>query len=225
MPAIVANAKHFLISTDYPQDKVVWLYSGSATFDGMTSLTIPHGLPFIPLIDFTWSYQSNFTTTYTDNAGPSPATAPGFLFDLQVSAMADATNVYLSARGPAAAATGYYRLYAFQPSTSNVVLSPTVSSADAFVLNSSHNYSKLLTAGYVDHGSGAFSLSVAHNLGYVPQVQIWHGDTQVGQLSWNGDDASGGWQIEVTATHLLFTASALNNFFTGRFHYRIYMDE
>ena len=225
MTAIAANATNFLINSDYPMDKVVYLLSGSVTMDGSTFFQIPHGLPFTPLIDLTWSYQADFSVSYTNNAGPAPASAPGYIFDLQVAVESDATNLYFSAHGPASAKTVYYRVFGFQPDDSNVSLPSTVSAADTFILNSGSNYAKLLIAGHTAYSSGAVNVVVPHNLGYLPQVQVWQSSIRTAPIAVTGDDMSGSWQVEVTSTSVIISISAFNNFNSGTLYYRVYMDQ
>ena len=222
MPAIAANAQNFLINSDYPMDKVVYLLSDSASMTGGTSLTIPHGLPFTPLVDMVWSYNSNFSVTYSDNAGPAPSAVYGWVFDLQVTVQSDATNIYINAGGPAAAATVYYRVFAFQPDDSNVELPATASSGDSFVLNSTYNYAKLLTAGHVSYGTGAVSMVIPHNLGYIPQVKVWLKSTRLNPLNALSDDPFL-WRIDATTASI--TVSNTSTFTAGTMYYRIYMDQ
>lgn len=225
MPAIAANAQNFLINSDYPMDKVVYQFSSSQTMDGSTFFSFPHGLPFAPLIDLTWSYTPDFSVSYTINAGPAPASVPSYLFDLQVYASSDATNIYIDCYGPASAQTVYYRIFGFQPDDSNVTLPSTVASGENFIFNSTYNYAKLLTAGHAPFTAGGVFITIPHNLGYLPQVQVWQKTTRTNLIAVSGDDPSGSWQIEVTSTSLTMTLSPFNSLSSGTLYYRIYMDQ
>jgi len=221
---MAVDPRNFLVNSDYPLDKVVYLNSSSASIGGGTTITIPHGLPFTPLVDLTWSYNSNFATSYTNNTGPAPASVPWFIFDLQVYVDADATNIYIEAYGPAAATTVYYRVFGFQPSTSNVAVDFTAPSADNFALNTDYNYTKLLAQGTEAHGTGVVSITIPHNLGHIPQVQVWRqSSSRTSMLSFSGDPASFSWQIEVTTSSVILYNPGM--FVTGTLHYRIYIDE
>lgn len=227
MPAILSNAKNFLVNSDFPFDNVIYLKSDSTAMDSSTNLSFPHNLGFAPMLDVTWSYDSDFRTTYFQNSGPVSGAYPGYLYDLQVTVESDASNVYLYASGPPPTRTGYYRIFGFQPNDSNASIVPTVSSGDNFILNSSYNYTKLFKQGSIPYTAGAVSVSFAHNLGYYPQVQVWNMGTytgaRMGLIAASGDSASDVWQINITTTSLNM---AINNIYTsGTLYYRIYLDE
>jgi hypothetical protein len=222
MTALIANAKNFFINSDYPMDKVIYQLSGSQSMTGGTSITIPHGLPFAPLVDMVWSYNSDFSVSYSDNAGPAPSAVFGWVFDLQVTVQADATNIYINSGGPASPATVYYRVFAFQPDDSNASLPATVSAGDSFVLNSGYNYAKLLNAGHTAYGTGAVNLVIPHNLGYIPQLKIWLKTTRVNPLDYLADD-SFSWQVDATTSSITISNSSVLT--AGTIYYRIYMDQ
>lgn len=222
MPAILANARDFLLNSDYPLDKVIYLKSGSAPMDGSSFFQFAHGLPFKPLLDMTWSYTADFSTTYFNGTGPVGVSG---LYDLQLYVASDNTNVYISAAGGVAPLTTvYYRIFGLQPDDApNAMIAPTISSTDDFNLNSSYNYTKLLSTGSVAI-SGSVNIVVPHNLGYIPQVQVWQ-DVSAGWMelvSDTGDAASGSWFVNPTSNNLnlIYTGAA-----TGKVYWRIYLDE
>ena len=113
MPAIQANAKSFLINSDYPLDKVVYINQGSVNIGGGIDRIIAHGLPFTPLISFVWSFTADFAITYQFNNGSFPSGNPGYYFSLQLSIQANATNITLSGNGTITSTTVYYRIFGF----------------------------------------------------------------------------------------------------------------
>ena len=162
----------FLVSTDYPLDKIVYMTSGSFVLPGYSGLgtitQVPHFLPFRPLVIGTWSTDANFTTSkecfapiYTDIDGT------------YVEASADNTYVYLNGINyivGAANKTIYFRVYGFMPSDVNLDAPYTSATADSFELSTDFNYTKLY---YNDIIPATATATITHNFGYRPQVIAW----------------------------------------------------
>jgi hypothetical protein len=225
MSAIAANAKNFLLNSDYPLDKVILMKSGQITVAAGATVEVldPHGLLFTPLVIGSWSTSSTFTTSF--EAGFQPFSPPG---SLSLSISSNATNVRISAsNNSGSSVTFYWRCYGFMPSTANDDAAFTASSADSFVINTDYNYTKLFTAGVAD--ISATSQTVLHNLGYRPQVEVWYefavvpgqfereylGIANIGDTGYN--------RISVTTTSLTFSKGTYGGQSTI-YHYRIYMD-
>jgi hypothetical protein len=181
MTAITANARYFLQNTDYPADQVVYLTSGSYVIPGTSTgniQTIPHGLPFIPLVGGNFSLTSDFSLTYEYSTGPltSPIN-PNAVYDVVANVYADATNVYVSADTPSVGSkTIYYRIYGFQPSTNTSSLTNIANQGDVFVLQTDYNLTKLYlndTVQLPDTSGAAAQVNIYHGLGYIPQAQVW----------------------------------------------------
>lgn len=172
MTAILANAKNFLINSDYPVDKVILLRSYSIPLASLdfADLTYPHGLSFTPLVVARWSTNSNLIPTYSILGGPTINS--GYAYTTRI--WADSTNIYLSVtNNTASAVTLYFSVYGFMPSNVNADVTPTASSADNFTLSSDYNYTKLYLSGTVSLPTGTGSQTVLHSLGYYPQVSLW----------------------------------------------------
>lgn len=172
MTAILSNAKDFLVNSDYPVDKVIFLQSYSVFLAslGFEDLTYAHGLSFTPLVVARWSTNSNLIPTYNILGGPTISS--GYAYTTRI--WADSTNIYISATNNTGSdATIYFSVYGFMPSTDDDDVTPTASSADSFALSSDYNYTKLYLYGTVDLPTGTGSQSVLHSLSYYPQVSLW----------------------------------------------------
>lgn len=230
MPADTTKARDFLFSSDFPLDKVVWIHERSETVNSMNQfITFAHGLPFTPLIRVVWSTNSSFSTTYGVGDGPVGG-AGGFIpFDpILGAAWADSSDVTLVASA-VSSYTMYIRVYAFIPSNEDVDADFTVDDADNFVLNMDYNYSKLLMEGRTDNLTTlGQSVTIDHNLGYYPQVELWYEQNGNIQVFTRSNPLDYAYYIEfsgkVTPTQLVLRRD--NSTVGGqRFHYRIYGDE
>lgn len=231
MPAITANAKNFLISSDFPMDKIVLLHSGQIDFTTSgTDYTFAHGLSFTPLIKATWSTSSDFSTTYGIGDGPLSSN-PSFAFLPELAfARADSSNVYLSFGNPDMVNNAYIRIYGFMPSDVDVDTDLTASAADSFTLDSDYNYTKLYTSGVTSSSSVAGSSeTVTHSLGYYPQVEVWFEKDGYIWVSAQpavkpdlGIRESETFELTISSLTMYRNASLSG---TERFHYRIYTDE
>lgn len=170
--ADVTKAKNFLLDTDYPLDKIIYLQTGSINIPASTpiSTSFPHNLPFTPLSDLVYSLTPDFSTSYMSGSGPAPQDPS--LFQLGVDVVLSSTGTYNTIAitnyftNPI---TVYFRLYSFEPSNSSADLKPTANSGDPFILNTDYNYTKL----YIDNRVVLPSSTIVHNLGYIPQTEAW----------------------------------------------------
>jgi hypothetical protein len=222
----MVDARNFLLNTDYPLDQVVWLKSDSKAISGSTSgtITIPHGLPFTPLVGGSWSLDSGFGVLYEYSSGTLPSgNASSSLYGRTVRAYADSTNVYLAWSNTLTATTIYFRLFAFQPSDEDHDLDPTAASGDVFVFNSDYNYTKLLKADFEDVSPGD-TVVVSHGLGYRPQVLAWARDTSgnVAPMDYQDNNADQWTDVIVTTTSVTFVVPS--SAIIDRIDYRIYAD-
>lgn len=220
MPAIDANASGFLATSDYPQDKVIYMASGSFSASaGSTTQNIAHGLPFKPLLDGTWSTDSTFALSYDMGSGPV-STVAGALFNIEADVSSDSTNAIITVgKATAGSTTIYYRIFGFEPSTDNLSADYTANSADSFILNLDYNYTKLYDANAV-----TTSTVVSHGLGYKPQVSMWEetsGTIRKKNENRNGTAANTYTTITTTAVTITFDGSAPAG---TKAHYRIYLD-
>lgn len=234
MPADVQRAKNFRITTDYPLDHVIYLNSGSATINFPTAgqlVTIPHNLPFTPLVSGNWSLTSDFSVSYEYGSGTFPSNnAAAQIFNIKMDIYADATNVYISPVNVSGSPQViYYRVFGLEPSDSQADIPFTASSGDPFVLNSDYNYTKLYQEGVSNSPPIPSTQTVSHNLGYRPQVMPWVTNslnqrrpidsTSISVITGQPQDVG----AIVTTTALDFELDSLSN--VTRIDERIYIDE
>lgn len=171
----MTNLNNFLLNSDYPLDKVIYISTGSSSVPDSTSDTISfaHDLPFTPLSVLIWSNTSDFTISnefrdaeYISN---SFTTGAGQYY----SCSADATNIIINRYNfSGSAKTLYYRIFCFQPSDASIdsVVPSTEVLGDNFIQNTDYNYMKLAYSGILIRGvNDTFS----HDFGYVPRVRVW----------------------------------------------------
>lgn len=218
-----------LLDSDYPFDKIIFQDSGSfSAAPGFTAYIVNHNLPFTPLMKGVWSTDPNFSVTYNIGDGV-PTTDPFNPFSTQgVDVYANSTQAVMAfIRNAGAAQTVYIRMWGLMPSTVSDIAPMTSSGADNFTINSDYNYTKLLLSGVTLASSSPGTVeTVAHNLGYYPQTDVWaehDGNTYL--LSYtqilNGLPDTGGSIITTNdlRMHRTYYPSS-----TWRFHYRIYKD-
>lgn len=234
MPADVAQASNFLLTTDYPVDKLVIAGTGTVAQPAstQTSYSFAHGLPFTPLLYGSWSNTSNYAILYGLNSGPISSTPSVSPFDALMKLRADANNLYIVAENYSASAITFYaRLYGFEPTTDNEVTTHTGSPYDSFQINTDYNYTKLYLDGYIDKAAGSGSpstTSVSHNFGADVQAIVWKEDTSTGVITPLTFHDGGDFQVEDVVAYIGTTALTFN--FSGfqpalRMHYRLYIDE
>lgn len=233
MPANTTSARDFLLTTDYPLDMVVYLKSGSATVPFPTAgftVTIPHGLPFVPLVGGSWDVTSTFETNYNYNTGTIPSSNPtASPFNVSVDITADATNIYLSPINVSGSAVDiYYRIFALEPADSQADLPSTASSGDDFVLNTDYNYTKLFTQQTITSTTGGTTYTITHNLGYRPQIMVWYKDSISGMTQpLNITNINSGDPLTMAAKVTETTVDLIFGFFSSisRVDIRVYIDE
>lgn len=229
MAVNVQDARNFLLTTDFPLDKVIFLRSGSATINFPTAgqvVTITHGLLFVPLVSGSWSLDPSFTTSYEYGSGTFPSNNLGAsVFNISMDIRADSTNIIISPTNVSGASfTLYWRVYAFEPSDCNFDLEPTASSADDFILNTDYNYTKLyLNDVILNATTGTYTVN--HNLGYLPQVMAWVSDSGY-TIPVDSSEAPDTFGLFVTCVVDTNTVSfVVPSFLTiDRIDYRIYLD-
>lgn len=226
------QAKKTRLNTDYPLDKVVWMYESSVTlaaFD-IVDVTIPHGLGFIPLPKGMWTNQSNWATSYDFNSGPiiTNPSIPAY-FTFQVVVESNPTNVILRTRSYVNTTTTlYYRIYCFMPSGVSALAPNTNTGGNRFIMNTDYNYTKLFMSGQTPTSSTPNSTyTLTHGLGYRPQVISWpqSGNTVYDAnfpMIWGGTISDRG--VDVGLDTITFKRSSVIPS-SESYHYRIYLDE
>lgn len=174
---MTVDPRNFLLNTDYPMDKIIFVTSGSAvvpnnTMDGSPEITISHNLPFTPLPILIWSNTADFSICFEnrDNefVSNSFVTGAGQFYSIE----SDSTNIGIRRYNLSGSSkTLYYRVFCFQPSDADIdsEVPATNTGTGSFVLNTDYNYMKLIKSGILTSSTKIYS----HNLSFVPRVQIW----------------------------------------------------
>lgn len=224
MPAILANSRSFRLSSDYPLDKIVWMYTGSVTLaaNGNKDVVLPHSLPFTPLPTGTWTTASDWSVSYEINSGP----LGGNPFTVNTSVEANATNVtFANQNNVNSPVTLYFRIYCLEPSDVNLDAPSTNMGVDNFMLNSGLNYTKLFLAGVTTAttASGTYTPVVIHNLGYKPQVMAWVEELGIARpLAFSQPVSGNSISVSSVSLGIRYIAYGTNPM---RVHYRVYVDE
>lgn len=211
------SANDARLTTDYPIDVVAGYQTGSVSVGAASSIApvIAHGLGYTPLYFLKWSTTPDFSISF-DEVGVT------FNF-IQLSAQTDSTNLYLFALNiTSSSQTLYYRVIYFMPTNININAPGTQLYLDDSNLNSDYNYTKIYEEGL----TGGSSATVAHNLGYYPQVEAWYirsSDSRCvhcveGQATGNATPI-----IVVTPTEVQFINGSSTS--ASNWHYKIYADE
>lgn len=202
-----------VINSDFPLDKIIIMKSGSFTIPsfGSHDASISHDLPFRPLPMGTWSLTSNFDTSYDIGA----------LFNNFIQSGVESNNADIIIRTnnlTGSAVTFYYRVFGFEPTTSNLSAPFTASLADSFIINTDYNYTKLFNADFI-----SVDRTVTHDLGYRPQVVTWVEGT-TGTITYKpymeADSTVNNITAQITDTEVVFAFLST----TLKLHYRIYLD-
>lgn len=172
----------FLINTDYPIDKIVFMQSGSfsagVTFSFLLDINVSTPFAFLPI--FQWSNNSNFEPVYT---GADATYASGQSDPISFIPYGQFYNVvsypgkltFIGFNNSGGTKTVYWRVVGLMPSTqdgSSIQADFTSSLADSFALNSGYNYMKLIDRFALPNNLGA-DVSYNHNLGKIPTVMTW----------------------------------------------------
>ena len=226
------SAQGLPMNSDYPMDMVILVQTPTSSYPnadgfGGHSVTIPHGLPFIPLVFGNWSPNSDFRDPR--DYGVLQESSFGY-----VRCYADSTNVYIDSFATNSSGTPinvYVRIFGFEPSNSAADIPPTNTSGTAFTLNSDYNYSKLLLSTIIPTASGS-SASINHGLGYLPQIMAWqeylggsNGTTKIIEpyttmFAANSNDAGEGVSVTTSAINIAYFAQA-----NTQIHLRAYIDD
>ncbi len=201
----------FLLNTDYEMDKIV-LYKTGTINAGQYDVQINHNLPFVPLVFGIFSYNEDFSDSYS-----MPYSYVTRDNTINVNLTANNSTVFLSyINYSGSPAKIYYRVFAFEPSDSRAKVGATSKYAKQFILNTDYNYCKLKEKGVVDALS---PVTIKHDLGYIPQVLVWNESAgSAFPVQTSTPYSSGAPQARVTK-------DALYIYNMERGHYRIYYDE
>ena len=173
----MADARRFRFISSYPQLYIARTFTGQVTipaspFGGFGQITIPHGLPFTPLIRGVWSNESNFSWSndldvrFSAEFSPTPGGNPLELTGY----MATQTNIeaYFISNLSNQAVTLFVQGVCLVPSTFLGSINP-FDTAGNFKFNSDFKYNQIFAQGTLPPTGG----TVNHNLGYQPVCHVY----------------------------------------------------
>jgi hypothetical protein len=227
MPLNPAAQKEFLMTSDYPIDKVTYLKEISIPLSSLSfnDITFAHGLTYTPLLQAQWSQDGTWPYAYDENSGPINA---GFQHIIDTAVECNSTTISIfNTNNQAINTTVYWRLFGFMPTTVNVDAAFTSNLADPYAINSDNDYPKLFSAGVTAFSSVTGSTeTVYHGLGYRPrQVLVWaeDGTKTYWMNSFAYPNPGNNNYCKVGINDILFVRDGLFLSSAVRFHYRIYL--
>lgn len=138
---------NFIANSDYPYDQIVYFKDYELTTDGNIhqTITIAHGLGFVPLCFGVWSESQDFEPSYTllsEGYGPD---------EMILWVESDDTNIYIRKyHYPHTSGKKLYlKIYAFAPISWTGDCEPTATTSDFLLFNTDLGYSQLIAAGEV----------------------------------------------------------------------------
>lgn len=214
----------FLLNIDYPIDKVIYrssVFSMSLAAYDYQAASFAHGNGgiFLPLSQ--WSFSPTFASGIYD-IGTSPTSLGVTLYNGTVSV--DATNIYYTFQNQTASAVViYFRVVGLAIAGSDRIVDGTSQYQD-LVLNTDNNYLKIVAEGQQDV-LDTQSLTVNHNLGYLPKTLVWSSfdsGVTVSRVDAMGRDfvyGDSGYLVRVNTADVIIT-----NLFglTLKYYYKVY---
>lgn len=222
----------FEINSDNPLDKTILIIEDSFSIAPTTvaSKSVPHNLPFTPLVYGNWSTDPSFSISYEYGSGPLRSNPSPSFFTLAPTNEANATEVTIGAFSWASSTTTiYFRVYGLEPTTSSALVPHTNTGVDSFMINSDQEQVQLIKADYFDFPTRSFGdplytqVLFDHNLGYRPQVMLWieRSGTIIQKVNSSPDTGS----VDIIVTTSQAILSIAEPAVAGRLHYRIYSNE
>lgn len=164
----MASGTDLTVNSHYKIPWIVWKREVQITvgqYDWSTT-EIDHGLPFIPLLIGHWSPNPDFQPSYDISLEePDYSGAGQPLMALTIAATNSKVRIVLTNNG--AQKTFYFRLMAYAPPSYTGEVTP-VDYKSPFRFNSHYRYPKIVAS-----GKSSANQVISHNLGYIPQAQIW----------------------------------------------------
>ena len=163
------NLSNFQFNTDYPVDKIVWMWEGNVS-PSTSELVIPHHLGAVPFCQGVLS-PDDWRTTYP--SGTTVLAESQQYSVLSFSVRSDGNNVYVYYYGDDAAPAKVRLWGVFNEAETWNIEAPgtSVSPGGNFIFNSEFKYPNLAFEGEV--GPSDSPAVISHNLGYVPYVDVW----------------------------------------------------
>lgn len=179
------DPRDFLLNTDYEMDKIIYFKELDRTVSSVTTVTIAHKLPTVPLVFGLWSTNEDFSDSHELGNYANPWTQSKCC-----RVRADRTNIYVDftpkkENGSYVSTHLYVKVFGFEPGSndhsqpsqyqlSKLPIGKTYKYAEQFVINTDYNYLKLISNNPpFNWDAGRGCLVYAHNLGYTPHVMSW----------------------------------------------------
>ena len=211
----MANIQNYIINSDYPMEKVAGVFEGEGdTASGSTTFTLSNHVQKALLIDGVFS-EDDWQTSFPISAGDTTRDV-GFLVVLACYEDHIEWRFFSNAGKHVK-----YRIWGFLPEDYPTQVNPTDSaSAYPFTIDTTKNYMKVFKDGRATVTAGN-SVTVNHNLGYIPFVKVWGGDNTKWALINQGVQINIDYPVTVTASQLIFNDIDT----TQDYYYRIYVNE
>lgn len=212
---------NFVLNTEYPADKIVWLYEGQMAVSGgwvANTISINHSLG-VPLFVRGLFTLDNWVTCY--QFGTTVYETQGLVMAISSSLSADTSTVvgkiFVNNSG-----TCKYHLWGVidEINTANLSVPETSPSTyNNFILNTTNNLPRLFAEGYATAGT-----TYNHGLGKVPYVDVWGKNSSnnwaLVPMQPFGLSYGTGAKIKVTNNTLEFTNETSPY---SEFYYRVYV--
>lgn len=190
----MSNLSLFMLNSGYKLDMIAKVLSGNFSFRldeyNQGYYKIPHDLGFTPLVSGFWGVNSSLTPAYAfgyEYRNPEDVSGVDTFGIWSVGA--DNTYIWFRPINQVATKTYHYKIYCLVPSNlDSQVPSPNLSGFNKLIFNSDMNYLKLFKDGEIEIPSAANqsagnTITIAHNLGYLPFVRSWN-CPQPGNVFW-----------------------------------------
>lgn len=216
----MANLNNYIINSDYPMEKVAWVFetsgttssSGSSTIAAQTTLTRtnPTGTPL--LLDGIYSFD-NWASAYPISCGDRDR------YWEFVQLRSTSEEILISFVGYSTSLPFKVRLWGFIPEDYPDGNAPKTDTASnyPFTIDTSKNYMNIYKTGRVTASSPS-PATVSHNLGYMPFVRIWRGSN----TNWELFPIQSSQYAEINNDELVIKG---NSNYSATYYYRIYTNE
>ncbi len=171
----MVDLRNFIYHSDYPVDYIVKSLKRDyivevGDFGTMKTDTIPHGLPFAPLVDGVWGLNPDLSDSRSIINDHYPRLTGQSIIDISVSS--DENNIYITCfNNDFTPKHFYFKLWCYPDPGYDGDVEPVEDSTN-FSFNSMYDYLKLFMTGSFEINPGQEKV-IYHNLGYKPRALVW----------------------------------------------------
>lgn len=249
MPSILANAKNFLLSSDYPPEKVAYKYTNSysviaaPSHSDAVTITVAHGLGFTPLCRGSFRFTNSSGTQEWSSfdmgvhlGQAALGTDEAWFPAIQTAIYSDETNIYMYIWNQTGLLCNVdVRVIGFMDAVAvDTSIQGTGGIGSGLVFDTDNNYLKIIdsNSGIINTSIGTQVITVNHGLGYSPVAFVWvySPDTMVwgavgtenyrGITSFDSNAVINNSNLTITINY--YGAVALGD---NKYAYRIFADE